>query len=336
MITFATYLHPQTCITSQPAETIQFEGYSYPYYSRVRDELAKQLVDYPTLPVRKAEYELFSSVHTTWYLQAWQTKAAGKPLDKLPKRSLECVGLEYCLPGYQYGLGGMIEAIEAMQRGTLDRAYVFSLPGHHAYADWGHGYCLLNPLAAAARYAQQQGFARILMIDWDIHHGDGTQAIFAHDKTVYCLSIHSGADLYISMVAGLRPGTTTAGEEVGHCNIPVLHEVHADGFFEAVGLPGYTYQAEETIPVFQSALENLPWQPDMIMIFSGYDSHKDDCGERITDWTNESFQTLTQMVLRVANQANCPVLSSHGGGYSLKTTISAALSHVEVLSQPTP
>jgi acetoin utilization deacetylase AcuC-like enzyme len=79
----------------------------------------------------------------------------------------------------------MFEAVEQMKRGNLERAFCFCLGGHHAHRDWGHGYCLLNPLAATARYAQELGLVRVLIVDWDIHHGDGTQAIFAHDDTVY-------------------------------------------------------------------------------------------------------------------------------------------------------
>lgn len=333
MPTFATYLHPHTCYTSKSTDHIHFEGYSYPHFSQVRAELAKQLTGYAKLPIYQAEYEMFGAVHTASYLAALKAMAAGKSLETAPQLSFECIGLEHCLPGYQYSLGGMLAAVDAMKRGALDRAYCFSLGGHHAYADWGHGYCLLNPLAAAARYAQTQGFAHILILDWDIHHGDGTQSIFAHDKSVHLISIHSGADIYIEKAAGLRSGTTTAGEETGHCNIPLLHELFDDNFFEEVKLPGKFYRAAASIPSFQAALNNLPWSPNMIMIFSGYDSHCDDCGKDITNWTNQSFVTLTKSVLEIARQANCPVLSSHGGGYKLPVTVSAAVSHVEVLAR---
>ena len=106
----------------------------------------------------------------------------------------------------------MYEAVRRMKASTLERAYCFSIGGHHAHPDWGHGYCILNPLAVTARYAQEQGFEKVLIIDWDHHHGDGTQAIFANDKTVYCISIHSAIDLYMSFQKVLRQGTTTAAQ----------------------------------------------------------------------------------------------------------------------------
>lgn len=336
MTKFATYLYPHTCYTSKSSNLIYFTGYSFPHYSKVREELEKALTDYPSLPVRKVELSEYLRVHTDAYLKKLLLMVSDKPLDEvsksLPLLSIECTGLEYCLPGYCYGLGGMIEAIEHMKRGVLERAYCFSLVGHHAHRDWGHGYCLLNPLAAAARYAQTQGFSKILIIDWDIHHGDGTQAIFSNDKSIYCISIHSAADLYMAKVSGLKYGTTSIGEEVGHCNIPILHEMYEDDLFETISLSGKFYRANESLSMFQLALDQIPWTPDLILIFSGYDSHRDDCGQGITNWTNQDFKTLTEYVLALAKKVSCPVLSSHGGGYRLPVTLSAAVSHVEVLA----
>ena len=336
MTKFATYLYPHTCYTSKSSNLIYFTGYSFPHYRKVREKLEKALTDYPSLPVRKVELSEYLRVHTDAYLKKLLLMTSDKPLDEasksLPLLSIECTGLEYCLPGYCYGLGGMIEAIDHMKRGVLERAYCFSLVGHHAHRDWGHGYCLLNPLAAAARYAQTQGFSKILIVDWDIHHGDGTQAIFSNNKNIYCISIHSAADLYIAKVSGLKYGTTSIGEEVGHCNIPLLHEMYEDDLFEAISLSGKFYRANESLSMFQLALDQIPWTPDLILIFSGYDSHRHDCGQGITNWTNQDFKTLTEYVLDLAKKVSCPVLSSHGGGYRLPVTLSAAVSHVEVLA----
>jgi acetoin utilization deacetylase AcuC-like enzyme len=329
---FAVYLHPHTCYTSKPIDQIQFIGHSIPHFKQVRQELKKTLSGYPALPVREAEYVEYRRVHTDEYLNQLVRMAAGESLENPPRLSIECTGFEYCLPGYLFGLGGMLTAIDQMQAGALERAYCFSLGGHHAYADRGHGYCLLNPQGVAARYAQTRGFERILIVDWDIHHGDGTQAIFANDPGVYCISIHSAADLYMALACGLRYGTTTAGEEVGHCNIPLLDRSFDDSFAEAMHLTGKFYRAHESLQAFQSALDQMPWAPDLILIFSGYDGHADDCGRGITDWSNEDFKRLTRNVLELAGRAACPVLSVHGGGYKLPVTVAAAVSHVEVLA----
>lgn len=330
MTDFATYLYPHTCYTSKPSDQIRFIGHSFPHFSQVRQELEKALTDYPMLSVRQAEYQDHLRVHTKEYLDKLVLMASDKSVEELPRLSSECTGFEYCLPGYLYSLGGMLEAIDQMKSGTLERAYCFSLGGHHAYADWGHGYCLLNPQAAAARYAQ--GFDKILIVDWDIHHGDGTQSIFASDSSAYCISIHSALDMYMALQRVLKYGTTTMGEEVGHCNIPLLNEFFEDEFFEKMNLSGKFYRASESLPVFQAALDQIPWSPDLIFIFSGYDSHKDDCGKGITNWTDEEYKLLTKYVLELAGKASCPVLSVHGGGYKLAVTIPAAISHVEVLA----
>jgi acetoin utilization deacetylase AcuC-like enzyme len=332
-MTFAIYNHPELFATSKPIEDITFRGFSIPYFTLVSQKLAEKLSDYPSLPLRKAAYADFARVHTQEYLSKIALMADDQRVENPPKLSIECTGMEYCIPGYCYKLGGLMEAIDQMKNGRLQSAYILGSGGHHAYPDWGHGYCLLHPLATGVRYAQEQGFARVLIVDWDLHHGDGTQAIFAHDPTVYCISIHSAGDLYMALAAGIRHGTTTAAAEVGQCNIPILHALYDDGFADHMKLNGKFYRADESLTIFQQAVENLPWQPNLICIFSGYDSHKDDRGKDITNWSNEDYRTLTKMVLNIADQADCPVLSVHGGGYTLDVVVEAATHHIDELAK---
>lgn len=336
MSEFAVYLHPETVAVSRPLEQVQFMGHSVPHFSQVREALEQGCRAYQSLPLRQAAFEAYGRIHTAAYLKAIQQMALDQKPDFQPELSVECRGFEYCLPGYSYGLGGLMEAIDWMKHGTLDRAYCFTLGGHHAYADSGHGYCLLNPQAAAVRYAQEQGFRNVAVIDWDIHHGDGTQSIFAHDKTVYCISIHSGLDLYMMKMAGHRAGSTIVAEEVGHCNIPLIADIFDTALIERVHFESKYYRSAESMSVFEAALDTIPWQADLILIFSGYDSHRDDCGKGITDWTDEHFRLLTELVLKKAAQFGCPVLSSHGGGYKLPVTVSAALTHIHTLASYSP
>ncbi|MBW4566213.1 MAG: hypothetical protein KME32_35125 [Mojavia pulchra JT2-VF2] len=335
MAKFAVYLYPHTCYTSKPSQTISWTGYSFPHYSQVRLELAKILTNYPILPIRKAHLTDYLRVHKNIYLKNLVFKALNKHDEinnSLPTNGGECEGLEFCLPSYLYGLGGLLEAIDHMKKGVLERAYCFTLPGHHAHTDWGHGYCLLNPLAAAARYAQTQGFQKILIVDWDIHHGDGTQSIFVNEQNICCISIHSAADLYMAKASDLKAGTTTLGLAVGHRNIPLLPKNFPVEVLSKLGIDGEFYTSHESLNAFQEALAQIPWTPDLILIFSGYDSHQEDCGQGITDWNNQEFQLLTLKVLELAKKSSIPVLSSHGGGYKLPVTVSAALSHVEILA----
>lgn len=329
---FATYLHPETTLTSRPVNEIEFIGHSYPYFSQVRTELEKALVEYKSLPVRQAEFSDYLLVHSESYIQKLIAMGSGQFVEAPPKLSIECKGLEFCLPGYLFGLGGLLQAIDEIKLGDIERAYCFSLGGHHAYKDWGHGYCILNPTAAAVRYAQQKGFSKVLIVDWDIHHGDGTQSIFANASSVHCISIHSVADLYMALASGLRYGTTQTGESLGHQNIPVLTKVFGDDFITQANWGGKFYRTDDCIPAFQESLEKIPWQPDLVFIFSGYDSHKDDQGHDITNWSDEDFVTLTKCLLDFTNKVACPVISVHGGGYNLPVTISAACNHVKTLA----
>ncbi len=335
MIAFSTYLYLHTFYTSKPLEEITFGGYSFPYYNRVRSRLEKELNHYPSLPLRKGELTRFLAVHTESYLKSLCLTALDKPLPpecKPLRESAECQGLEFCLPGYQYGLGGMMEAIDQMRKGKIERAYCFSMVGHHAHADWGHGYCLLNPQAAAVRYAQSQGFTRVLIIDWDIHHGDGTQSIFSHDPNTYCISIHSAVDLYMAKASDLTEGTTTVARRVGHCNIPIIPKDFPTESLYKLGLTGEYYTGNDSLTIFAESLRQLPWSPDLITIFSGYDSHRGDCGEKTTGWTNEDFCELTRLAIDLATGNGCPILSVHGGGYKIDVTVSAAIAHVNMLA----
>src|SRR3954453_6198429 len=110
---FATYLHPQTTLLSKSAEPIRSVGFSWPYFQTVQRDLATILHDYPSLPLREVADEEFLRVHSATYLEQLQLMAAATPPSPLPKLSQECIGMEYCLPGYRYSLGGMFAAIDA-------------------------------------------------------------------------------------------------------------------------------------------------------------------------------------------------------------------------------
>jgi acetoin utilization deacetylase AcuC-like enzyme len=331
-MTFATYLHPEAFQASREVSAAMFCGYSYPHFSRLAGLLRVRLAHWPGLPLRQVGYEEYGRVHAPEYLEAIALLAEDQPVPVRPRLSGECAGFQYLLPGYGYSLGGFYEAIDHLKRGSLDRAFICGLAGHHAHRDWGHGYCLLNPMAVAVRYAQEQGFGRLLIVDWDIHHGDGTQAIFAHDPGVHQISIHSGVDLYMMKAGRLSAGGVAAGRAEGHCNIPVVHSMFADAFTREIGLGDGFCRAPETLARFEQALAALPFVPQIILLFAGCDGHREDCGAHITDWGYDDFETLTRLVLAAAQKAACPVLSVQGGGYNLPVTVAATLAHVAVLA----
>ena len=139
MPVFATYLHPESFETSKPRDEISFVGQSLPYFDGVREALVEALPGYPSVPPVRCALGDFERVHDPDYLRSLKRLADGDPETAEPRRSAECSGLEFALPGYEYTLGGMMEIVRRMREGSLSRGYVFGAPGHHAYPDWGHG-----------------------------------------------------------------------------------------------------------------------------------------------------------------------------------------------------
>lgn len=130
-------------------------------------------------------------------------------------------------------------------------------PGHHSTADRALGFCLFNHVAVAARHAQQLGAGRVLIVDWDVHHGNGTQAIFAADPSVLYISLHQGPPQYPETGA---PDDTGRGEGRGYTvNLPL-----------SVGADGATYAAAFERVVLPIAEQ---YRPDVTLVSAGYDAH---------------------------------------------------------------
>ena len=106
MSKLATYLHYQTTLTTKPSDSITFAGHSWPYFSQVRQGLEQSLQAYAVLPLRRVDFVEYGRVHSQSYLDKLELMAHDELLEELPKLGIGCDGLEYCLPGYEYGLGG--------------------------------------------------------------------------------------------------------------------------------------------------------------------------------------------------------------------------------------
>lgn len=156
--------------------------------------------------------------------------------------------------------GAAVEAVELVHRGTIDRAFVLSRPpGHHATANTAMGFCLLNTAAIAAAHARRLGYARVAILDWDVHHGNGTNDIFSMEETVLYCSLHQhpfypGTGLRADRGQGRGVGATL--------NVP---------------LPAATDDAtwlaslhDEVLPAIEA------FAPDLILLSAGYDGHRDD------------------------------------------------------------
>ena len=171
-------------------------------------------------------------------------------------------------------------------------------PGHHAEADKAMGFCFYNNIAVGAAYARSRGCARVAIVDYDVHHGNGTQWMFYTDPTVLFVSSHQFP---------FYPGTGAAAE-TGHgagvgltVNIPLK-----------VGTQDEEVQrlyAEKVVPKVRE------FKPDLLMISAGFDAHEQDPLGQLR-WTTAGFSKLTKMLLDVADEVcNGKVVLVTEGGY---------------------
>ena len=216
-----------------------------------------------------------------------------------------------------HGAGAACRAVDAVMSGEADNAFVaMRPPGHHATRETAMGFCLFNNAAIAARYAQQKykEIERVAIVDWDVHHGNGTQGIFFDDPTVFFFSIHQYP---------WYPGTGSRGE-TGHGR--------GRGFTLNVPVKAQT-PAKEQRRMFEAAIENIAGQfkPDLIIVSAGFDAHRTDPLGQL-QLENEDFVSLTRTVKNWAKEAcGGKVVSCLEGGYNLKTLGETVRAHVSEL-----
>ena len=218
-------------------------------------------------------------------------------------------------------VGGVLNAVDAVAAGTVRNAFcAVRPPGHHASAGRGMGFCFFNNAALAARYAQRRhGLERVLIVDWDVHHGNGTENIFCSDPTVFFFSTHQWP---------LYPGTGRADET---------------GTGAGVGTTmNFPFPAGSGRKEILGAVENSlapaaeRFRPDLVVISAGFDSRLGDPLGRFT-LTDRDFADLTRAAMEIAaRHAGGRVVSVLEGGYNLDGLASAAAAHVEALSEPRP
>ena len=244
---------------------------------------------------RSATAEEILLVHSPEYLQ----KIAAT-------EGLESVSLtgdtHTCADSYQtacLAAGGLLEAVEKVASGKIANAFALVRPpGHHAEKSRAMGFCLFNNVALAAAYAQKKlGMERILIIDWDVHHGNGTQHLFERDRSVLFFSIHQyphfpGTGFFTETGIGPGEGFTV--------NLPIPRG-YGDGEYVAI--------LSAILPPLAAA-----FQPDLILVSAGFDMQPEDPlgGMQVT---TRGFSAMTRCIMNIAD-AHCRgklVLSLEGG-----------------------
>ncbi len=211
------------------------------------------------------------------------------------------------------GAGGAVRAVDEIMTGQATNAFVaMRPPGHHAERTKAMGFCFFNNAAIAARHAQtRHGAERVAILDWDVHHGNGTQDIFWNDASVMYCSIHE---------APLYPGTGALSETGEHGTI--------------VNAP---LNAGDGSEVFRDAMDSMvlpridAFAPDLIVISAGFDAHWRDPLASL-NFTEADFAWATQKLMALAEK-HCGrrIVSVLEGGYDLEGLSKSAAAHIDAL-----
>ncbi len=212
------------------------------------------------------------------------------------------------------GAGCLLDAVDLCVSGTALRSFcAVRPPGHHALRDAGMGFCLFGNVALAAHYARaRHGLERVLIVDWDVHHGNGTQALVEHEPAIRFVSMHQWP---------WYPGSGAADDRGPHesvWNVPM-----------AEGLPAAAY-VEALEGAVQAATAD--WAPDLVLVSAGFDSM---LGDPLGGFTlgADDYVRLTRTLVALAERtAGGRLVSALEGGYAPSAVGAAAVAHLKALA----
>ena len=263
----------------------------------------------------RADLKWIEAVHAPDYIRRFEEVCLSG------NRTFDYPDNQMCVDTYEtayLAAGGIIEAVRRVMANELDNAFCAARPpGHHAERDQAMGFCYFNNVAIAARYLQMEhGIQRVGIIDFDVHHGNGTQHIFEDDPTVFYYSIHQHPSFAF-------PGTGREFEEGVAAGL---------GFTKnSLVLPG---QGDD---VYQKLLQNdlapafEQFQPEFIIASTGFDGHRDDDMSDI-NLSTEGYTWIMEFIVKLSNRlADGRLVSVLEGGYCLDRLGELAANHVKVL-----
>ncbi len=218
-------------------------------------------------------------------------------------------------------VGGALECVDAVIDDRIANAYAcLRPPGHHSSADLPMGFCLFNPVAIAARRAQERGLGRVAIVDWDVHHGNGTQDVFYADPTVLFISLHQ-QDLYPPGDGRVEQTGRDAGEGAT-VNVPLP---------AGTGDDGYRYAFDRVVAPALRA-----FAPDLILVSAGQDPAAGDPLGRMSV-TTEGFRSIAARVRGLAEElCEGRLVAFQEGGYSLDHMPFCTLAVIEAIAGLAP
>jgi len=305
---------------SHPASLDHHTGYhpeSPERIEMIEDVLGERdWLGWERVEARPAKTAELRAVHPLWHLERLQSLAGrgGGAID------LDTVVSEGSWDAAAHAAGGAAQLVDLLLDGDADVGFVGTRPpGHHAETDRAMGFCLLNNVAVAARRARDaHGAGRVLVLDWDVHHGNGTQAIFDGTSEVLYASIHQWP---------LYPGTGSPaeagrGEGRGYTvNLPVPAGTGDDAFASL---------AEHVVAPIAVAYE-----PALILISAGYDAHREDPigGCSVTEG---GYAAMSGSIRRAAAELGVPLGVLLEGGYAPGALARSVVATLEVLGADEP
>jgi len=295
-----------------------------PYHPEMSDRLLavyqgiKQSELLPKLTVFKSirpDLKWVETLHEKAYIDRFGDACVAR------KKEMDTPDCQICPESYEIALlavGGVLEATRRMMEGEIDNAFCpVRPPGHHAEHSRAMGFCYFNNIGIAARYLQQQwGIQRVGIVDFDVHHGNGTQHLFEEDPTVFYYSIHQHPSFAF-------PGTGREFEQgvgagTGYTkNSPVLPGQGDKEYMRLIN--------RDLLPAFDS------FQPEVILVSTGFDAHEDD---EMADMrlTTEGFSWIIKTIVELSEKyAGGRLISVLEGGYSLKRLPELVGNHVRIL-----